>query len=439
MPTLKTVTLDSFTQSALTTYAAISPDDASSLKEITSSLAGKRILHVSSSAQGGGVAELLRSSCAFERALGIESSWVVIEDAHDFFVITKKIHNALQGAARIITPTEQAAYLEIAATLHKRFETIARDLQPNLIVLHDPQPLPLISQARRYAPVISRLHIDLSTPYRPIAEFLMPMLQQTSGIILSSGNYRSAIDTYSKDQTVIIRPAIDPLAEKNSPLDRDSAQNILEKHGIDTARPIITQISRFDTWKDPLGAIDTYRIAKQSLPTLQLILAGFIEASDDPEALEWVAKTTSAASRDPDIHIFSDLSQLTHDTSNALFINALNTLTDCTLQMSRREGFGLTITEAMWKARVVIARPSRGAELQITHGENGYLADTPEAIAQHVVETLSDTAKAQVIGRAAQESVRTHFLLPHYVRLNCQCYLDILLGRPLTKIETHNK
>lgn len=433
MPTMKMITPEPLTQSVLAAHTAISPDDAPSLQNIASSLAGKRVLHVSSSARGGGVAELLRGGCAFERALGIESAWAVIEDAADFFVITKKIHNGLQGAAHMIDSVEQAAYLEIAATLHEQFETIIRNIRPDLIILHDPQPLPLISQARQHAPVISRLHVDLSTPYKPIAEFLMPMLQQTSGIILSSSNYRSAIEPYPKNQTVIIRPAIDPLAEKNSPLDKSLAQSILEKHGIDTAHPFITQVSRFDVWKDPLGAIDAYRIAKQSLPTLQLILAGFIEASDDPEALEWVAKTTSAASGDPDIHIFSDLSQLKHGTSNTLFINAINTLTNCTLQMSRREGFGLTITEAMWKARVVIARPSRGAELQINHGENGYLADTPETVAHHIIETLSDTKKAQALGRAAQESVRAHFLLPHYVRLNCQSYFRTIAREPLIK------
>ncbi len=439
MPLLRMVSFDTGDQEMLAAYAKISPDSIAALGNITSSLVGKRILHVSSSARGGGVAELLRSSCMFERMLGIESSWVVIEDASDFFVVTKKIHNGLQGAAHTLTPDEQETYFHIASLLQEHFGTIVRNLKPDLIILHDPQPLPLISQARQFAPVIVRLHIDLSTPYKPMVEMLMPMIRQSSRIILSSSNYRAAIIPYPENQTNIIRPAIDPLVEKNIPLEHNAAKNILTRHGIDTSRPFIAQISRFDVWKDPIGAIDTYRIAKQSLPTLQLILAGFVEASDDPEAFEWVKKTTSAAMGDPDIHIFSDLSQLTVGTSNALFINAINTCTACTLQMSRREGFGLTMTEAMWKERVVVARPSRGAELQITHGENGYLADTPDALAQHILEIFSNKDIAQALGRAARESVRKNFLLPRYVQLNCQCYLDTLLGQPLTKIEAHNK
>lgn len=435
MPLLRMVSLDTGDQETLATYTKISPDDSVALGDIIPSLVGKRILHVSSSARGGGVAELLRSSCMFERMLGIESSWAVIEDASDFFVVTKKIHNGLQGAVHTLTPDEQDTYFHVAPLLQEHFGTIVRNLKPDLIILHDPQPLPLISQARQFAPVIVRLHIDLSTPYKPMVKMLMSMIQQSSRVILSSSNYRAAIVPYPEDRTDIIRPAIDPLVEKNIPLERDAAKDILTRHGIDTSRPFIAQISRFDIWKDPIGAINTYRIVKQSLPTLQLMLAGFIEASDDPEAFEWVKKTTSAAMGDPGIHIFSDLSQLTAGTSNAFFINAINTCAACTLQMSRREGFGLTITEAMWKERVVIARPSRGAELQITHGENGYLADTPDALAQHILETLFNRDIAQTLGRAARESVRTNFLLPRYVRLNCQCYHDALSKKSLAPRE----
>ncbi|QQR77502.1 MAG: glycosyltransferase [Candidatus Moraniibacteriota bacterium] len=426
MPTLRIVPQGARTKETLATYSTISPEDGALLQSITPLLSGKRILHINSAARGGGVAELLRGGCALERALGIESSWAVIEDATEFFVVTKKIHNGLQGTAHTLTPDEQRTYLNIATELREQFETMVCDIKPNLIILHDPQPLPLISQATRFAPVISRLHIDLSTPFMPIVELLMPMIRQASSVIVSSSNYHSAIEPYPEEQTTVIRPAIDPLTEKNVSLEHALTTDILVQHGIDTLRPYITQVSRFDVWKDPIGAIEAYRIAKQSLPTLQLVLAGFIEASDDPEALAWVEKTKSAASDDTDIHIFSDLSQLRGGISNALFVNALNTHTACTLQMSRREGFGLTITEAMWKEHVVIARPSRGAELQITHGKSGYLADTPDTIAKHIVETILDKTIAHTIGRAAKESVKKHFLLPHYVALNCQCYLDTL-------------
>jgi trehalose synthase len=389
-------------------------------------LRGKRILHINSAATGGGVAEMLSGQIAFECALGIESRWYVIEDAADFFVITKKIHNSLQGDAIDLSPAERESYCALERSLAESFQALLGEFHPDLIILHDPQPLPLISMVRRTALTIVRLHIDLSTPYMPTVDFLMPFLSQASRIILSSDNYRAALDPYPAGQVTIIRPAIDPLTEKNRFLPSKEASEILMRHGIDTTRPFITQISRFDEWKDPLGALEAYRFTKRSVPGLQIVLAGFIEAADDPEAQAWVRKVRDAAGEDPDCIIFSDLSQLRELSSDDLLINALNTLTSATLQMSRREGFGLTITEAMWKGRVVVARPSRGALLQIDHGENGYIADTPEIAAGHIVDLLSKKVSAGEIGMAAHSSVQEHFLLTRYITLHLEAYRETL-------------
>lgn len=429
MPKLTLVPTKKMSARELLAFQETSPLDSARLESFRSLFPGKRILHVSSTANGGGVAELLMSSCAFENALGLESSWAVIEDVAPFFIITKKIHNGLQGETLDLAPDEQTTYYDLARSLHRDFEHLLRKLKPNVIVLHDPQPLPFIPIASQFAPTLLRLHIDLSTPYKPIIDFLSPFIKEAASIIVSSDNYRAALEEYPAKDVAIIRPAIDPNTEKNRPLESNIARDVLTRHGIDIARPFITQISRFDPWKDPISAIDAYRIAKRSVPELQLILTGFIEAADDPEAFSWRERTEAATGSDPDIRIFSDLSELYGTITDSLFINAQNTLTSATLQMSRREGFGLTITEAMWKERVVIARPSRGAQLQIVHGENGYIADTPEAVGKHVVDILANPAAAHRLGRAAHSSVAENFLLPHYIRLNSEVYLKLLTSR----------
>ncbi|MDP3957274.1 MAG: glycosyltransferase, partial [bacterium] len=413
----------------LSDYHSLCPEDFQSLQALLPALSGKRVLHINTTAQGGGVAEILQSSIPLENSLGIESSWCVLEHSLSFFTATKKIHNGLQGATVILTPDDQETYLGVGSVLKKEFEEVLRNLRPDIVVFHDPQPLPLIFLARRFAATILRLHVDLSTPQNETLEFLKPFIGQATEVIVSTDSYRTSLQKYSAKHIAIIPPAIDPLTKKNEILDTAIAKKILTDHAIDPNTPFITQISRFDTWKDPLGAIEAYHLAKSFVPGLQLILAGFVEAADDPEATEWIDKVTKVGNADPNIFIFSELSQLRHLPDDAHFINALNTLTSCALQMSLREGFGLTITEAMWKERVVVARPSRGAQLQITHGKNGYLASTPAAIADYVVRTLTDPETAQAMGKAARSSVTQNFLLPRYLRLNYQVYRDVLTNQ----------
>lgn len=429
MPILRSVTPEPFSPEMISRYSAIRPSDFEEIRSFLPILSGKRILHISSSANGGGVAELLLSRCAFERGIGIESSWVVIEDVKSFFVITKKIHNGLQGESIGLSPEEQEEYFSIASALEKRLVEILDESRPDIIVIHDPQPLPCIAIARRFAPTIVRLHIDLSAPYAPTIDFLRPLIDQASSVIISSDTYRSALAGYPEERIAIIPPAIDPFTEKNSPIDPVRAARILGQHGIDTRRPFLSQVSRFDPWKDPLGAIAVYRNIKRSVPDIQLVLTGFIEASDDPEASAWIRKTEEAAMQDPDIFLFSDLSELQDGISDSLFINAINTLANCTLQMSRREGFGLTITEAMWKERVVVARPSQGALLQIVSGKNGFLGKTPEDMMVPILRILSEQGTARMIGNEAGLSVRKRFLLPRSISLNCKTYRDALQER----------
>lgn len=420
------VQLPSPDHSLLETYRKFNSETIDRLKKIATTLSGKRIIHVNSAADGGGVAELLKSTVLLERSLGIESHWFVIGAGKDFFTITKKLHNLLQGKSGSLSDAEQTIYHSVSRHLGIELDAVILANGADLVIIHDPQPLAAFQECPLSVPGVLRLHIDLSSPNNVAQAFLEPFFDRYQAIIVSNDTYRSFVPETLRGRTRIIFPALDPLAEKNQDPPPGEASTILARHGINTKIPLVAQISRFDPWKDPLGALEAVHIARSQFPHLQLALVGFFEAADDPEAESTLAEVQKAAAGDAATFLFSDLSQLRGFSHDDPFLRAVLTGSSAILQMSTREGFGLTITEAMWKEELVIARHSTGATAQITDNENGFLINTPEEAAEKLALSLQDNALKQRLGQAARRTVTNKFLLPEYVYQNLLTYQEAM-------------
>ena len=372
-----------------------------------------RFAHLNSTARGGGVAEILRSMTSLMQGLGLDARWYVMGPKENpaFFQTTKRIHNMLQGMEGELSAEEKSAYLETSVEMASALD----GQQPfDVWFLHDPQLLPLMYSSNCASPKTAFwvCHIDMSNPNNGLLEQLRPFMQRYDGLVFSSPSY---VPTNVNGTPVhIIPPAIDPLTPKNVSMQIGEARRIVGEMGVDVSRPIIAQVSRFDVWKDPKGVIDAFRMARESIPGLQLILSGIIEAQDDPEAQQVLQEVRNHANGDRDIHLLWDPTGLP-DTIDRI-VNALQTASDVVLQKSIREGFGLAVTEAMWKGAAVIGGNAGGIRLQIQDGVNGYLVDTPEACACYVVQLVQDRMLREAIGAAARESVRENFLLPRILR-----------------------
>ena len=380
-------------------------------------LEGARVLHVSSTPYGGGVAELLHTIIPLMRDAGLDAQWFVMDGAPgEFFEATKKIHNTLQGAEDDLTSEEWAVYDDVNRRLAASFPEGPWDF----VVVHDPQPLlagALVrgSVAKRMAQNAKwfwRCHIDLSTPLGSTWERLHPLVNQYDAAIVTSREYAKEEITIPVTE---ITPSIDPTSPKNLPLDHERAREVLSRFGVDPDRPLLVQVSRFDPWKDPFGVIDAYRAVKAEYPDAQLALVGSI-ALDDPEGVRLLGDLKQAAGGDPDVHVLSN-----QDGVHAAEVAAFQQEADVIIQKSIREGFGLTITEGMWKARPVVAGQATGCRLQIEDGLNGYLTGSTEECAARIVQILSDPGPSQALGREARERVRRRFLstthLAHYLSL----------------------
>ncbi|MEX2033062.1 MAG: glycosyltransferase [Candidatus Colwellbacteria bacterium] len=389
------------------------------LKELTHPLAGKRVIHVNSTAQGGGVAEILHSLVPLQRSLGVKSSWYVVNPPAKFFDITKKFHNALQGARIKFSKSELDYYLKMNRQLGEALSNIEADL----FVIHDPQPLAswhyvcLLRQPTDSAPkAISRIHIDLSNPNEQLLNFLLPYLKEYDKVIFSLNSFVPRGLPINK--VAIIAPAIDPLVSKNKPMSREAARKVLAGLGIDTNRPIVAQVSRFDPWKDPIGVIDAYRLARKRIKRLQLILLGNATAKDDPESAMMIKKVKKHAGDNPDIH-------LVNIDSDAL-VNAVQTGADIILQKSIREGFGLTATEALWKGKPVIAGNVGGLALQIDNLHNGILVEKPTTAAKAIVKLLNNKQFAAGMGNEGHRVVRKNYLITRLLRDEHRIYQNLI-------------
>src|SRR5262245_11307731 len=374
------------------------------IRERAEPLAGKRVLHVSATAFGGGVSEILYTLVPLMRDVGLDAHWQVILGREDFFNVTKLMHNSLQGDPQAIDDEQWEVFQGYNAMN-------AQDLEGDwdVIVVHDPQPAGLrenaLDRARRW---IWRCHIDLSTPNPASLARLEPLITDYDASVWHREEYIPA--DLDGGLRKIIPPAIDPLSPKNMALSPEDAAFVCEQFGIDTDRPLICQVSRFDPWKDPMGVIDAYRIVTETVPDAQLALVGSM-ATDDPEGWEFFHRTFRHADGDPDIKILNNLNNV-----GAIEVNAFQSQADVCIQKSIREGFGLTVTEAQWKGRPMIGGDVGGIPLQITDGVSGFLVSSPDEAAQRTIEILEDPELAKRIGRAGKEHAREHFLTPRLLR-----------------------
>ena len=392
----------------------IEPAAYEELQSLSKSLRGKRIAHVNATSYGGGVAELLHSIIPLMKDLGLDVHWYVLSGTNPFFDATKAIHNALQGAPAGLTPEMESAYRKVneanAADFHDDFD---------VVVIHDPQPAPLVNLVKHKSPWIWRCHIDLTTPNRSVLRLLQPYLEKYDAAIFSATSYAPAEVRFRK--LVVAPPAIDPLSPKNRDVSESERKAILSRFEFDPTRPVISQVGRFDPWKDPLGVIDAYRLVKRSLPEVQLLMIGSM-AKDDPEGWLWFERTARHAGDDPDIHFLTDLRGV-----GALEVNVLQRETDVALAKSLREGFGLIVSESLWKGVPVVGGDVGGIRIQIENGQHGFLVSSVPDAAGRTVELLKDSTRCGEMGRAGREKVRREFLITRYLRDHLRLYANLAL------------
>jgi trehalose synthase len=374
------------------------------IRELAQPLVGRRVLHLSATSFGGGVAEINYTLVPLMVDAGLEVEWRIIRGQEEFYNVTKTIHNALQGDLRGLTDEQ----LEI----FRRYNALnAAELEDDydFVIVHDPQPVAVVdhfpdSRARW----IWRGHIDFSTPNPDVLELLLPAIARYDAAVFHMREYVPRVA--GLPQSFIWPPAIDPLAPKNMALSQEDAAYIVDQFGIDVERALLTQVSRFDPWKDPLGVIDAYRIVKRDRPDVQLALVGSM-AHDDPEGWDYYNRTLAHADGDPDIFILSNLNNV-----GAVEVNAFQVHSAAVLQKSIREGFGLTVSEALWKARPTVAGRVGGIVAQIQDGQTGWLVTSPEECAAACLEVLADPVAARQHALRGKEWVRRHFLTPRLLR-----------------------
>jgi trehalose synthase len=391
--------------SLLDSYAAVAGADViRHLQQLAAPFKGARVVHVNSTRVGGGVAEILTGLVPLKRELGLDVHWEVITGDRDFYRCTKGFHNALLGSRTELPSALLRVYEETNAQNTEALRALMADA--DFVFIHDPQPAPLL----RYIPErrgkwVWRCHIDLSHPQRSVWKYLRGFVSGYDASIFSLADFAQPLP----HPVYLIPPSINPLTEKNMELDAAEIEAERAYHQLDSARPLMLQVSRFDRFKDPVGAIRAYRLAKTFTPGLQLVLAGG-SASDDPEGEAVLTEVRLAAQGDPDVHVLL-LPPDAHRT-----INALQRAADIVLQKSLREGFGLTITEAMWKGKPVIGGDTGGIRQQVVNHHTGFLMSTPEGAALRIRYLLHHRERLLEMGRKAREFVRENFLFTHKLR-----------------------
>jgi trehalose synthase len=374
------------------------------IRSLAEPLEGKRVLHLSATAFGGGVAEILYTLVPLMRDAGLDAEWRVIQGQEDFFDVTKTIHNALQGDPNGLSEEQKDTFRH-----YNRLNADALEGQYDYVIVHDPQPAGMIEHGRAAAERwIWRCHIDLSSPNAGVLGFLLPWLSRYDATVFHRRQYVPTSN--GLPAAYVWPPAIDPFTPKNMALSPEDAAYILDQFGIDVERPLVTQVSRFDPWKDPLGVIEAWRLVRQSNQDVQLALVGSM-AHDDPEGWEYYNRTVNAADGDPDIFILSNLNNV-----GSVEVNAFQVHSAALIQKSVREGFGLTVTEALWKARPIVAGRVGGIVDQIQDRETGFLVDSPQMCADAVRTILDDPQLARAMALRGKEFVRRHFLRPRLLR-----------------------
>lgn len=394
----------------LTDYSPIIGDtEIAELKLIAEKLGSRQILNVNSTSVGGGVAEILNRMVPLLTELGVNAHWQVIKGGEDFFNVTKKFHNALHGKKQDLIPAEYDLYLQ---TVQDNVNELT--LSADVVFVHDPQPMPLVRERSKYQNHwIWRCHIDLSERDENLWNFLKPMIQQYDAAVVSAPSFAQDIS----NRQILIAPSIDPLSDKNKELPKTSIDEILARYKIDPGKPIVTQISRFDYLKDPIGVIEAYQLVKPYVDC-QLVLAGG-SAADDPEGAQVLEEVHTKASHDPDVHILN-LPPTSH-----IEINALQRASSIILQKSIKEGFGLTVAEALWKSKPVIASAVGGIPLQITHKYSGILTHSIEGTAYWLKQLLQSPEYAKKLGENGREHIRSNFLLTRHLKEYMLLFLSL--------------
>jgi len=370
------------------------------IREKAKRLQGLHITHINSTYYGGGVAELLSSLALLMNTIGIKTGWRVIQGSPDFFSITKKMHNALQGSKINLTRMKKDIYEQVI------FENSIRNhIDHDFVIVHDPQPLPMILHYKKKGPWIWRCHLDLSSPDKKIWRYIAPTIEKYDAVILSIKEYKQRLET----PQLFLMPAIDPFSIKNKTLSEREINERLNHYKIPTDLPLVVQISRFDRWKDPEGVIEAFKLASRQIDAT-LVLLGNV-ATDDPEGQQVYQSLLN--------HREERIIILSHE--DTALVNALQSKAAVVLQKSIREGFGLTVAEAMWKGTAVIGGNVGGIKYQIKNGVNGFLVSTIEETADRIVQLIKNRDLGQKLGRRAKETVKQHFLLPRLL----EQYVDL--------------
>ena len=378
---------------------------------IAEKLDGKVVQNINSTSVGGGVAEILTRMIPLQKQLGIDARWDVIKGDDKFFAITKNIHNALHGVNIKVTDADLDYFLEV-----DKQNAEEMNFSGDIVVIHDPQPIALVEKRRGDVPQkwVWRCHIDITEPDEKVMSFLKPYIEKYNRAIFSAPAFaRRDLNV----RQIMISPSIDPLSDKNKELPQSTIDSTVEQFGIDKDRPIVTQISRFDKLKDPSGVIEVYKRVKKYIDC-QLVLAGG-GATDDPEGIRILGNIKESSKKDPDIHV------IYLPPSSDIAINALQRASTVVLQKSLKEGFGLTVTEALWKAKPVIASAVGGIPLQITHKYSGILTYSLDGTAHYLKELLNEPEYANQLGINGREHVRNNFLITRHIRENLLLFLSL--------------
>jgi len=391
----------------------IGETEIGSLETLAEQIRGRSVVHVNATSYGGGVAEILHSMIPLMGNMGLDAHWKVIKGADEFFEVTKKIHNGLQGMDLELTDEEKAIYIR-----YNKANSSTLRLDADYVVIHDPQPAAMIQYyPGRPGKWIWRCHIDLSQPNQKILHFLTASLQLYDASIFSMREY--VPENLASEIVAIIPPSINPLSDKNKPLRDSEILSVLGRYDVDPDRPTITQVARFDPWKDPLGVIDVYRIVKSKIKDVQLLLVASM-AKDDPEGWTYYEKTVRHAGEDYDIHFLTDLIGV-----GDIEVNAFQRAADVALQKSLREGFGLSVTEALWKGVPVVGGNVGGIPIQIMDGVNGFLVSTVQEAAEKTIYLLRHPEEAKRMGERGREHIRKRFLITRHLKDYLKLFIDL--------------
>jgi trehalose synthase len=398
------------------------------IKDLANRLRGASVTHINSTKFGGGVAEILQNLIPLAQSLSFKVNWDVIQGAPEFFDVTKSFHNALQGMNCSLTQDMKTIYLKY----NKKFADKLH-LDSDVIFIHDPQPAPLINFLNReQKKFVWRCHIDLTDSNTIFWRFLRQFVKQYDALIFSLDKYVK--EDIRKKNIFIVPPSIDPLSDKNKFLSPNEVNTTLRKFDIDPDRAIITQVSRFDFWKDPFGVIECYKLVKRKIPETQLLLIGSLPI-DDPESEIWLKKLLSKSEKLHDVHILTNL-----DGVEDFEVNAFQRASTVILQKSLREGFALTVAEALWKGTPVVATRVGGIPLQVIDGVTGYLINSIEEAAEKVIHLLKRRYLAKMLGLEGKEHIQRNFLITRHLRDYIKIHLEIIESETLPEnVNSSNK